>query len=184
MITRNLILSSVFLLATAISTPVFAGEGGMHNHNSHSHNESGEVFQAMVKDYLFIQTALAGDNINGVAERARSIEKTSLHLTRSFDPMKAGVDEENAAELKKVLPDLTRAAAELANKKDLESTRTAFGDLSELMIAYGDLVDGDKPQVAYCPMAKKSWMQNGKKITNPYYGSSMLRCGSIVASSH
>ncbi len=180
MIIRNFLITTALLLTVAVSAPAGAAEGGEHNHSSHSHGESGESFQAMIQDYLFIQTALAGDNINGVPERALSIEKNSLHLTRSFDPVKAGVDKENVTELKKLLPRLTRAAAELAKTKDLEPTRTAFGNLSEFMIAYSGLVQGETPQVAYCPMAKKSWLQNGKKITNPYYGSSMLRCGSIV----
>ena len=33
---------------------------------------------------------------------------------------------------------------------------------------------------AYCPMAKASWLQTGKVIENPYYGSEMFDCGSIT----
>ncbi len=33
--------------------------------------------------------------------------------------------------------------------------------------------------VQYCPMAKGSWMSNEKQIVNPYYGKSMLDCGSV-----
>ncbi len=36
--------------------------------------------------------------------------------------------------------------------------------------------------VAYCPMAKKAWLQKeGEAIGNPYYGQEMPRCGSFVA---
>jgi hypothetical protein len=30
-------------------------------------------------------------------------------------------------------------------------------------------------------MAKKPWLQDSEEITNPYYGSKMLRCGDIVS---
>jgi hypothetical protein len=39
---------------------------------------------------------------------------------------------------------------------------------------------GDGVKVAYCPMARKYWLQNGDAIRNPYYGKDMLECGRIV----
>jgi hypothetical protein len=33
--------------------------------------------------------------------------------------------------------------------------------------------------VAYCPMAKASWLQTSKTILNPYMGTSMVHCGQI-----
>jgi Cu(I)/Ag(I) efflux system membrane fusion protein len=33
--------------------------------------------------------------------------------------------------------------------------------------------------IAYCPMAKASWLQHGQEITNPYMGTAMATCGSI-----
>jgi hypothetical protein len=35
-------------------------------------------------------------------------------------------------------------------------------------------------KVAYCPMAKRSWIQKEDAIRNPYYGKSMLTCGSFT----
>ncbi len=42
-----------------------------------------------------------------------------------------------------------------------------------------ELVGGSVGDVkkAYCRMVKKFWLQKGDQIANPYYGSSMLRCG-------
>jgi hypothetical protein len=38
----------------------------------------------------------------------------------------------------------------------------------------------DKPvYVQYCPMADGSWLSDEKQIVNPYYGKSMLSCGSV-----
>ena len=33
--------------------------------------------------------------------------------------------------------------------------------------------------VQYCPMAKGQWLSDEKEIKNPYYGNSMLTCGSV-----
>jgi hypothetical protein len=33
----------------------------------------------------------------------------------------------------------------------------------------------------YCPMKKSNWLSSEKPIKNPYYGSSMLTCGQVVA---
>jgi hypothetical protein len=32
-------------------------------------------------------------------------------------------------------------------------------------------------RLAYCPMAKRSWLQRDDRLRNPYYGSAMLSCG-------
>jgi hypothetical protein len=34
-------------------------------------------------------------------------------------------------------------------------------------------------RVATCPMVNKPWLQQGAALTNPYYGKSMLTCGSF-----
>ena len=49
------------------------------------------------------------------------------------------------------------------------------------MLAWaGEGTGGKGVRVAYCPMVKKSWLQTGGEIANPYYGSGMLRCGSFT----
>ena len=39
---------------------------------------------------------------------------------------------------------------------------------------------GDNVNAAYCPMARKYWIQKGETIANPYYGRKMADCGRIV----
>ena len=34
-------------------------------------------------------------------------------------------------------------------------------------------------RVAFCPMVKKPWLQEGSALANPYYGSGMPTCGSF-----
>jgi hypothetical protein len=49
------------------------------------------------------------------------------------------------------------------------------------MVRWREMATGERPRVAYCPMAKKPWLQDSEEIANPYYGSKMLRCGEIVS---
>ena len=68
-----------------------------------------------------------------------------------------------------------------ANAADIKAARAAFGDLSDVVLAWaGEGTGGKGVRVAYCPMVKKSWLQTGGEIANPYYGSGMLRCGSFT----
>ncbi len=180
MFSKNAALFAIFLMITAIATPVLA-EGDRHLEYSSDNPGQPAGFDAIVQDYLAIQTALAGDTIKGIDKHAMNIAKSAQSLSKNFNVKTAGVDSKNAAVLIKVLPSLGDSAAELSKAKDIKVARAAFGTLSEALVAYRKLVTGDAPNVAFCPMAKKSWLQNGNTISNPYYGSKMLRCGSIVS---
>jgi membrane fusion protein, copper/silver efflux system len=71
-----------------------------------------------------------------------------------------------------------KAARAVAEAEDIKAARAAFAPLSEAVIA---LVKADPSahdvKLAYCSMAKASWLQKEEKIRNPYYGPSMLSCG-------
>ncbi len=68
-----------------------------------------------------------------------------------------------------------------AKTEDIESLRLVFKSLSEEIMKM-TLPEGYA--VAFCPMADKSqgahWVQKDGEIRNPYLGSAMLTCGSIV----
>jgi hypothetical protein len=138
------------------------------------------TFEDLAENYMTIQTALAGDSIDGVAASANAIAKTSAALLTDFNIQQAGIGAADADVLSKMLPGLQAAAVALAKAETLDAARGAFGDISEAMVNYRNLATGELPHVAYCPMVKKSWLQSGETIANPYYGSAMLRCGSIV----
>jgi len=115
--------------------------------------------------YLTIQRALAGDSLAGVKERAHDI---------ASEAAKAGAVEEPVAAAAKAFERVT----------DLSSARTAFGTLSDAMLI--DAKRTGRPlnaglKVAYCPMARKYWLQTGDTIDNPYYGATMRTCGRFEA---
>jgi hypothetical protein len=115
--------------------------------------------QGVVATYLEIQAALANDSFEGVPAAAKSLAAQAAKL---------GVEGEPVA----------KAAKAVAAATDIKAARDAFAPLSDAVIA----VVKANPAVhdvkmAYCPMAKASWLQTEEKIRNPYYGSSMLSCG-------
>jgi hypothetical protein len=71
-----------------------------------------------------------------------------------------------------------KLAAAAASARDLESMRAAFKPLSEA-VAKERIPAGYV--VASCPMYRSgaAWVQKDGPVRNPYYGSSMLECGSI-----
>jgi Cu(I)/Ag(I) efflux system membrane fusion protein len=116
---------------------------------------------SIVDPYLDIQTALAQDRADEVRAKAGEIATAATSL--------------GAPAMK-----IDTAAVQLASAGDVADARQRFGTLSDAVIAYMDglhLKAPDGVRTAYCPMAKKSWLQKGDTLANPYYGTSMPTCG-------
>ena len=115
--------------------------------------------------YLAMQRALAADSLAGVKDRARDILVDREKSGPAGQPVVA-------------------AARAFERVTDLASARAAFGTLSDAMLSTAKragrpLEAGVK--VAYCPMARKYWLQTGETLDNPYYGATMRTCGRFEA---
>ena len=122
-----------------------------------------EVSRAVVDPYLKIQTALVHDSVDGLALSAEEIAIAVRTLGAGAEPIGA-------------------AATGLAGATGLADARAKFGVLSEAMDSYrkeAGLVWPEGVRLAYCPMVKKSWLQRGTRIANPYFGTEMPTCGSF-----
>jgi len=111
-----------------------------------------------------IQKSLAADSLDHVAHQAKAIAK-AVHA-HEID----GLAHETAAQ-----------ADSVAGAKDIKKVREAFKKLNASFVAFLKQ-NPDKSgtyRIAYCPMAKADWVQTGDTIANPYFGSSMLKCGSF-----
>jgi hypothetical protein len=116
--------------------------------------------QDVVTSYLEIQAALANDSLEGVPAAAKRLAAQSAKLGAQGEPV-------------------AKAATEVAAAGDIKAAREAFKPLSDAVIAVvkADPSAPEDVKLAYCPMAKASWLQKEETIRNPYYGSSMLTCG-------
>jgi hypothetical protein len=118
---------------------------------------------ALVDPYLQVQVALSADQFDGVTAHAAAIEKAATVLGKDGEAIVAG-------------------AKKLAAAKDIKEARTAFGDVSTALTQYAEKTKaspGTDVRIAYCPMVNKPWLTKDKTIRNPYYGASMLACGSF-----
>ena len=125
-----------------------------------------DLSTSLTDPYLRIHVSLADDKMDGVTASAKAIGDQALQLGAKAQP-------------------IAKSAAKLAVAKDLNAARTAFGELSDAMVAYAKATGatfGPDINLAVCPMVQKPWLQKGTKITNPYFGKSMLTCGDIKKS--
>ena len=120
-------------------------------------------------DYFKVQSALAQDSTAGIDGAAQAIQKTAESV-KTTDP-----------EVRKLLADI-RTAAQKIQGQDLETARATFFELSGPLLVYLNRFhsSSDGYYRFFCPMAKKGWVQPDKDTRNPYYGSSMLRCGELI----
>jgi len=108
--------------------------------------------------YIAAQEALAADNVPAAR--------------RALARLRTAVGE----------PAVSRLASAAADAKDLAAIRTAFKPLSEALVR---LPWPAEYQPMYCPMfdgnAGATWVQKAGPVTNPYYGTAMLRCGTDLS---
>ncbi|MFO7609667.1 MAG: DUF3347 domain-containing protein [Candidatus Krumholzibacteriia bacterium] len=165
----------IVALVVGAGTAAAANCGGCGGHDKQE-----TAFARVTGSYLTIQTALAADSIDGVGSAAKAVADAAHALMKDFSAEAAGVAAEDAEACRALLPQVAEAAGRVGAAGDLDSARAAFAELSDAMVAYRGLAGGERPQVAWCGMAKHHWLQDGDAIANPYYGASMLRCGSFV----
>lgn len=137
--------------------------GAMSNARAAAKPAFMEPVQSVYDGYFKAQGALAQDSLEGVSATA-----TAMARAIQGDSMKM------------LSPKVARQAEVLAKAPDLATARDAFKTLSDSLIQYQKAqITAATYYVAYCPMAKASWLQTDKTIMNPYMGTQMIHCGQI-----
>jgi hypothetical protein len=123
----------------------------------------------VLEQYYAIQVSLASDSMSGVLPAAQKISKISSQAAQADTKTK---------------PQLSAlaAAATGLNAPDIKTARLQFGELSKKLTSYLQTAGAKKnpPYQFFCSMAQKGWLQPDKNTRNPYYGSSMLKCGDLI----
>ena len=74
----------------------------------------------------------------------------------------------------------------IQHQKSLKDLRASYQDISNQMIVIAKTYQplDDTLYVQHCPMANSNkgadWLSLNKEIENPYFGSSMLKCGETI----
>ncbi len=140
---------------------------------AHSDAFTPAFVDSLVTPYLTIQTALASDDLQAAQAGAKTFVEATKKAPEAEDA------QAQAAALREL-------AEKIAAAEDLKSAREAFFPLSTdltSMVKHVGVSDKQPLYTAHCPMAFSGkggdWIQSDKTIANPYYGSKMLRCGSV-----
>ncbi len=158
---------------------------GMHNHGGSQEEavknktleeqvELSDADKNWVKNnykvYQALQIALANDESKEAALSLNSLSKNLKKTPRTLDK---GHSEH-----------LANRFAKVAHSKSLEKIRNEMVKVSELMIDWlkkNNLKPKEGAAIYFCPMANNNqgaeWLQTGGSVSNPFYGSAMLRCG-------
>jgi hypothetical protein len=151
-------MRSMMLTAVGLAALTFTATTG---------HAADKAMDTVLTEYGKIHEALAKDTVAGVPEAAAKIQAAAKTLAAP-----AGF-----AQLPKQVGD---AAQALSAAKDLRAARAAFKDLSTPLAAWAQATKPAGVAVLNCSMAHASWLQSDTAVRNPYYGSSMLRCGDVV----
>ncbi|MBN4082621.1 efflux RND transporter periplasmic adaptor subunit [Phycisphaeraceae bacterium AH-315-B13] len=162
------------------SGSVHAGHGGMQQANEMSNDIPESFIQSLspiYETYLAAQEALANDDFQTFTEaNTKLIEAVGL-------VKETGLSSDSVSGWREASV-LLRPAPWATN---IVQARANFEQMSEGIIQlqrhFGHV--GDEPlSIAFCPMALDNkgadWLQRGEQVNNPYFGASMLRCGSVL----
>lgn len=137
-----------------------------------------QVTGDMLDNYYNVAAELANDSTEGVDGNLELIINNSKRIKDM-----EGIPENLLERLSVITGNIEDEASEMKGV-GLEEARKQFKDLSQSMINYfkelQEKFEGaEKIYVYYCPMAGASWLQEEEGTRNPYYGTKMLKCGSV-----
>lgn len=167
---RHILIFVLTLVATAVLTAPAGATGAS--------DDGSAAFHALLEPYEGARAALAKDRLGTAREHGSDLQR-ALDQLAELTPESAGVSAEELPAVRALLPELETAAGELAMASDLEAARDAFYALTKPLVRWRQAA-GEGPKVAYCPMKKRSWLQPGDEIGNPYSGAEMSSCGEVV----
>ena len=133
---------------------------------------AGTPAQNLVNAYLALQTNLAKDDTAGTKAAFADLQQALKAKELPLEPA--------------IAQKLASAAATGAGAGKLADARAAFSAVTDAMLSF--LGSAKNPlstplSVAHCPMALDNkgakWLQLGETLENPYFGSEMLRCGTV-----
>ncbi len=133
-------------------------------------------FTEVINRYAALKDALVASNSNDVITYAKLAAEAVIEIEDAL------LEETTQSHLKKIKENLHQ----ISDFSNLEGQRKVFKSLSENMVAIASsFSDLDQPiYVQYCPMADAnkgaSWISFQNEIRNPYFGDSMLGCGSVT----
>ena len=133
-------------------------------------------FNYTLKTYFEAKNALAKDN-------AALASTSILSLVKNIEEFPVKTLSSSQQELwSKESAEIKKAALAISTEKAIKEQRKSFWPLSTAMIKLTKAFNMNNASVfvQYCPMAKKSWLNEVEAVQNPFYGSMMYDCGEVT----
>jgi hypothetical protein len=141
--------------------------------------EKSTATSAIIDNYLLLKDALVKED----SQKAASFGKVLQGAFTKFDI--SGVASQQKNEVAKITKDASQQAKYIAeNSGNIDKQRQHFEFLTKGVKDLIVIAGSDRPLYqAYCPMYNRNkggaWLSSSKEINNPYFGSKMLKCGSV-----
>lgn len=131
------------------------------------------LFQELFEIYADLQSRLAAD------QSGKALATPLLEAVDALAVRESRLPDSWQAQL----PHLKEAAQALADADKIADQRQHFQILSDALITMAAIIPEPEGMFRFhCPMAFDNqgadWLQNQDELANPYFGASMLRCGS------
>lgn len=130
--------------------------------------------------YFDLQSALSHDNLEQARKQAVKTGSALAKIDMSL------LDHEAHQVWMKLLPALSESSKAVEGAADIEASRREFEGLSRAVAVLGARFGrqaGRELLVYHCPMAfdfeGADWLQETEGTENPYFGSSMFKCGTL-----
>ncbi len=164
-----------------------------NNSNKATHSEQSQENHSHDNSHEGHEHAKTGENTPSFSdEKVGNVYHHYIHLKNSLVSANDNEAKNAAAELENALYAVNNAEIASQSKlikeaSDLETRRSYLDKLSNQLVDY---FTANKPSsgviyVQNCPMANNDaggvWLSNEKQVSNPYYGDSMLKCGTNVS---
>jgi len=133
----------------------------------------------LINIYISLQTALANDDFSASKKQAKA-------LNAAFKTIKMNQFMGDAHDSWMPYHDYFTPSLEILEKaNNIDQLRKSFLNLSSTYISLIETFGpfSKKLYVVHCPMANNNkggdWLSDKKEVKNPYFGASMLKCGSV-----
>lgn len=131
------------------------------------------AFNKVINTYLDIKNALvAGDATTAQAKAKSMITFLSTVPQKEMDAAQSKAWAEYSNKL-------ASDAQQISSQSNIDAKRERFATLSSNFMAVLKVFKVNKTTIyqQYCPMKKYYWLSETSAIKNPYYGNTMLTCG-------
>ncbi len=139
-------------------------------------------FQAQLKEVVKVTQELNESFVEGNSSKVSSSARLVANSIKEVD-MSLLKQPEAHMEWMMNLKELNSSLNDIAESRDIGAQRTAFVQFNQALYrSIKSFGIGEQAFYQHCPMAMNNqgayWISNNQEIRNPYFGNSMMSCGS------